>query len=209
MSRLIVSNIETQNIKFDSDTTAFTINSGGTTNFSQNVSGSGYDLLANVYSASTVTSTEITLPTGYDSYYLQLTALGDYSSSASNWCLQQKREGESSFDTSSYTTQSKLQDLTNNQVNTNSGGSRMILSHAASLNMYFAHQIYLNNYGRTDVANVMSFLTSKSLGGASSTWAGGGAHTTEANNMARVSAVKYFPANGNITRIQYKLFGIK
>jgi len=31
MSRLIVSNIETQNIKFDSDTTAFTIASDGTT----------------------------------------------------------------------------------------------------------------------------------------------------------------------------------
>ena len=30
MSRLIVSNIETQNIKFDSDTTAFSINSSGT-----------------------------------------------------------------------------------------------------------------------------------------------------------------------------------
>ena len=35
MSRLIVSNIETQNIKFDSDTTAFTIASDGT------VSGTG------------------------------------------------------------------------------------------------------------------------------------------------------------------------
>ena len=80
MSRLVVTNIETQNIKFDSDTTAFTINSGGTTNFSQNVSGSGYDLVSNVYSDSTVTSVEIALPTGYDSYYLQLTALGDKSS---------------------------------------------------------------------------------------------------------------------------------
>ena len=29
MSRLIVTNVETQNIKFDSDTTAFTINSSG------------------------------------------------------------------------------------------------------------------------------------------------------------------------------------
>ena len=34
MSRLIVSNIETQNIKFDSDTTAFTINSSGQLNTS-------------------------------------------------------------------------------------------------------------------------------------------------------------------------------
>ena len=34
MSRLIVSNIETQNIKFDSDTTAFSINSSGALNTS-------------------------------------------------------------------------------------------------------------------------------------------------------------------------------
>ena len=31
MSKLVVTNIETQNIKFDSDTTAFTIGSDGTT----------------------------------------------------------------------------------------------------------------------------------------------------------------------------------
>ena len=208
MSRLIVTNIETQNIKFDSDTTAFTINSSGTTNFSQNVSGSGYDLLPNVYSDSTVTSTEIALPTGYDSYYLQLTALGDYSSEG-NMCLTNKREGESSFDTSDYTTQCKLQDLTNSQVNANASYAFMILSSVAALNSYFAHNIYLNNYGRTDVASAMTFLTSKSKSGSSSTWCGGGTHTVEANNLARVSAVKYSPAYGNITRIQYKLFGIK
>lgn len=176
--------------------------------FTGDVSGTGYDLIANVYSASTVTSTEITLPTGYNSYYLQLTALGDYGS-ASNWCLTNKREGESSFDTSDYTTQCKLQDLTNSQVNANGSYAFMILSSVASLDAYFAHNIYLNNYGRTDVASAMTFLTTKTKSGASSTWCGGGTHTVEANNLARVSAVKYSPANGNITRIHYKLFGIK
>ena len=190
----------------DSDSISFD-NSGNIT-FNTSVSGTGYDLLANVYSDSTVTSTEIALPTGYDSYYLQLTALGDYSSEG-NMCLTNKREGESSFDTSDYTTQCKLQDLTNSQVNANASYAFMILSSVAALNTYFAHNIYLNNYGRTDVASAMTFLTSKSKSGASSTWVGGGAHTTEANNLARVSAVKYSPAYGNITRIQYKLFGIK
>ena len=185
------------------------INLADTFAFSNTVSGTGYDLIANVYSDSTVTSTEITLPTGYDSYYLQLTALGDHSSGASNWCLTNKREGESSFDTSDYTTQCKLQDITNSQVNANSSYAFMILSSVSTLDSYFAHQIFLNNYGRTDVASAMSFLTTKSKSGASSTWCGGGAHTIEANNLARVSAVKYSPANGNITRIQYKLFGIK
>ena len=187
---------------------SITLDGSGNITFSNTVSGTGYDLLANVYSDSTVTSTEIALPTGYDSYYLQLTALGDYSSEG-NMCLTNKREGESSFDTSDYTTQCKLQDLTNSQVNANASYAFMILSSVAALNTYFAHNIYLNNYGRTDVASAMTFLTSKSKSGASSTWVGGGAHTTEANNLARVSAVKYSPAYGNITRIQYKLFGIK
>ena len=34
MGKLVVSTIETQNVKFDSDTTAFTIGSDGTTSFS-------------------------------------------------------------------------------------------------------------------------------------------------------------------------------
>ena len=190
------------------NTDSITLDGSGNISFNKTISGSGYDLLANVYSASTVTSTEITLPTGYDSYYLQLTALGDYSSEG-NWCLTNKREGESSFDTSDYTTQCKLQDLTNSQVNANASYAFMILSSVAALNSYFAHNIYLNNYGRTDVASAMTFLTSKSKSGSSSTWCGGGTHTVEANNLARVSAVKYSPAYGNITRIQYKLFGIK
>ena len=190
------------------NTDSITLDGSGNISFNKTISGSGYDLLANVYSASTVTSTEITLPTGYDSYYLQLTALGDYSSEG-NWCLTNKREGESSFDTSDYTTQCKLLDITNSQVNANASYAFMILSSVSSLDSYFAHNIYLNNYGRTDVASAMTFLTSKSKSGSSSTWCGGGAHTTEANNLARVSAVKYSPAYGNITRIQYKLFGIK
>ena len=132
----------------DSDSISFD-NSGNIT-FNTSVSGTGYDLLANVYSDSTVTSTEIALPTGYDSYYLQLTALGDYSSEG-NMCLTNKREGESSFDTSDYTTQCKLQDLTNSQVNANSSYAFMILSSVAALNSYFAHNIYLNNYGRKNM----------------------------------------------------------
>ena len=67
------------------DSDSISLDVSGNITFNTSVSGTGYDLLANVYSDSTVTSTEIALPTGYDSYYLQLTALGDYSS-ASNWC---------------------------------------------------------------------------------------------------------------------------
>ena len=92
VSTLKVNKIQIPNS--DSDVISLDASTGNIT-FNKTISGSGYDLLANVYSASTVTSTEITLPTGYDSYYLQLTALGDHSS-ASSWNFQQKRDGESS-----------------------------------------------------------------------------------------------------------------
>jgi len=46
MSRLIVSNIETQNIKFDSDTTAFTIGSGGNISAGSHGLNQGYKFLA-------------------------------------------------------------------------------------------------------------------------------------------------------------------
>lgn len=205
VSTLKVNKIQIPNS--DSDVISLDASTGNIT-FNKTISGSGFDLVSNVYSDSTVTSVEIELPTGYDSYYLQLTGLGDHGSAAS-WCLQHKREGQSSFDTSDYTTQSKLLDQTNNQVNTNSGGGHMILMHSSALTKYFGHQIYLNNYGRTDVANVMNFQTTQSKTGGSGSWVGGGCHTVEANNLARASAVKYFPESGNILRIQYKLFGIK
>ena len=54
MSRLIVSNIETQNIKFDSDTTAFTIASDGRTSGI----GMGAKILLNSVTASSVASVE-------------------------------------------------------------------------------------------------------------------------------------------------------
>ena len=54
MSRLIVSNVETQNIKFDSDTTAFTIASDGRTSGI----GMGAKILLNSVTASSVASVE-------------------------------------------------------------------------------------------------------------------------------------------------------
>ena len=74
VSTLKVNKIQIPNS--DSDVISLDATTGNIT-FNKTISGSGYDLLANVYSDSTVRSTEIALPTGYDSYYLQLTALGD------------------------------------------------------------------------------------------------------------------------------------
>ena len=102
------------------------INLADTFAFTGTISGSGYDLLASVSSTSTQSSVEISLPTGYTSYYLTIYSETD-SSSNGHYHLTYKRDGQSSFDTSSYTTQGKLLDITNNQLNTNSGGSALQL----------------------------------------------------------------------------------
>jgi hypothetical protein len=58
MSKLVVTNIETQNIKFDSDTTAFTIASDGATAFSGSVTGAGAMTLLKTVTPSTVASVD-------------------------------------------------------------------------------------------------------------------------------------------------------
>ena len=80
MSRLIVTNIETQNIKFDSDTTAFTIGSDGTTAFSNSVTGDNSDkVLIKEINASSVATVEfihgsngVTFDGTYEQYYLEI-----------------------------------------------------------------------------------------------------------------------------------------
>ena len=62
MSKLIVSSIETQNIKFDSDTTAFNINSAGAATLSNNATISG---TLGVTGATTLSSS-ITTATGHN-----------------------------------------------------------------------------------------------------------------------------------------------
>ena len=68
MSKLVVTNIETQNIKFDSDTTAFTIGSDGV------LSGTGSPAmvkLADVTISSVVADVSTTgLSTDYDTYFV-------------------------------------------------------------------------------------------------------------------------------------------
>ena len=74
MSRLIVTNIETQNIKFDSDTTAFTISSTGAT--SGVGAGAMVNLLdANISSVSQYDITSTHINSTYDEYILSFNLL--------------------------------------------------------------------------------------------------------------------------------------
>ena len=187
---------------------AESMNLADTFAFTGTVSGAGdMQLLATSSSTSTVTEVDITLPSGYDNYYLHIIAKGDESSSTS-FVLQDKMDGDSSFTTSNYTTQVKLIDLTNNQTNTNSGSSHKLLSVASGTNSNYSHNIFLNGYGRTDVASSISGTSTKGLSSASATWVFGGCHTTEATSLKKVVEVRYKPTQSNIVQMYYKLYGI-
>ena len=74
MSKLVVTNIETQNIKFDSDTTAFTIASDGS------VTGTGSSDLVKISDTTATDVAQIDITTGfsstYDTYYVVYDMLG-------------------------------------------------------------------------------------------------------------------------------------
>ena len=75
MSKLVVTNIETQNIKFDSDTTAFTIGSDGV------LSGTGSPSMVKLYDQSATDVANVTIDSTiinstYDNYYIIFDQLG-------------------------------------------------------------------------------------------------------------------------------------
>ena len=205
VSTLKVNKIQIPNS--DSDVISLDASTGNIT-FNKTISGSGYDLLASVYSTDTQASVEISLPTGYTSYYLTIVSVADTSSNG-HYDLTFKRDGQSSFDTSNYTTQGKILDVTNNQLNTNSGGSSLqLLSSDSGLNGAYYFNIWLNGYGTADVASSMTYQATKAVAGASGTWMGGGANTVDATNNSKMIAVNFAPSTGNITKLHYRLFGI-
>ena len=189
---------------------AESMNLADTFAFTGTVTGaSDMQLLATYNSTSTVTEVDITLPTGYDNYYLKTMALGNANVSAS-YTLRIKLDGESSFKTSDYSYQGILIDTTNvGRQNVNSGGAYLILSHDSSTqNQYYASDIYLNAFGRTDISSTMSAKTSKGYGG-SSTWITGGTHVTQSVAEAKVSEVRFSVTSGSIIGMYYKLYGFK
>lgn len=206
--------IKVNNIQNSSGTAAMTIDGSSNVTFPQNatfsntVSGTGFDLLESLYSTSTQASVEISLPTGYTSYYLTIYSVTDTTNNL-HYDLTYKLDGQSSFHTTDYTTQGKLVDLTNNQLNTNGSASSMQLmssDSAGSGGYYF--NIWLNGYGTTDVSSNMSYICSRGNTGASGTWVGGGANTVEATNNSKMVEIKYAPSTGNINKLHYRLFGV-
>ena len=98
MSRLIVSSVETQNIKFDSDTTAFTIASDGTT------TGTGANKmipLANDTTGGNGSSLEFDLSMDTSYLYQRFIIEGVYSAASNDVYFQSRRASDNSYFTGS------------------------------------------------------------------------------------------------------------
>ena len=98
MSRLIVTNVETQNIKFDSDTTAFTIASDGTT------TGTGANKTVIIANDTTGgTAAEIAFDLSMDTSYIfqRFIITGMYSSHTSDVYARTRRASDNSYFTGS------------------------------------------------------------------------------------------------------------
>lgn len=179
----------------------------GATTFSSTVSGTGYDLLASALDSSTATSLEISLPTGYTSYYLTITLVGSTSTSG-HFDFVYKLDGQSSFHTSDYTTQGQLLD-NGTSLNENASASNIqLMANDSALDGHYAFNIWLNGYGTTDVGSVLSYIVSKATDGGSATWVGGGANTVANTNNSKMVEIKITPSTGNISKSHYRLYGI-
>ena len=98
MSKLVVTNIETQNIKFDSDTTAFTIASDGTT------TGTGANktvIIANDTTGGTANEIAFDLSMSTSYIYQRFIITGMYSSHTNDLYARTRRASDNSYFTGS------------------------------------------------------------------------------------------------------------
>ena len=197
----------TSNLQAAAGTFTSTLDVTGATTFSSTVSGTGYDLLASALDSSTATSLEISLPTGYVSYYLTISLIGS-SSSSGHFDFVYKLDGQSSFHTSDYTTQGQLLD-NGTQLNENASASNIqLMANNSALNGDYAFNIWLNGYGTTDIASNLSYIVTKATNGGSATWVGGGANTVTNTNNSKMIEIKITPSTGSISKSHYRLYGI-
>ena len=205
VNKIQIPNSDSDVISLDASTGNITIPKPIT--LSSTLSGSGYDLLASVYSTDTVASVDIDLPSGYTSYYLNLYINGDSTSNSENLDLTYKIDGSSSFLSSSFGTQNVLVDNGTSR-NENGCNSTMELMTTNGPNDGWSSNVWLNGFGSTVMSSLMNHITSKGKGGTPSTFVGGGGHTDVTTCMARATAIRLSFTNGNIVEIHYRLFGI-
>lgn len=210
MSRLIVSNIETQNIKFDSDTTAFTIASDGT------VSGTGDNAsvvkIANETTGASTTALEVDISTSTDYAYQMLNLRGVYSTATADMYMQMRKASDSSYITDSYLSIIGSHVQTSSSTSTSQNGLwngsyfRMVhngLTNDAvhqlnDFNIYFYHtadgkkfNVGVDRFGQNSGGIMKEQMSGK-----------GG-------YVDVVDRLKLYMASGNIVYDEYTLYGFK
>tara|TARA_B100000683_G_scaffold275224_1_gene325348 strand:+ start:753 stop:1373 length:621 start_codon:yes stop_codon:yes gene_type:complete len=204
MSRLIVSNIETQNIKFDSDTTAFTIASDGT------VSGTGntykhLNTTTITSSTSTITFDNTIITSAHQIYEIQFEGLiGPITHK-----IQLSPDNGSNYRTSGYNSNRRRWYTTNSGSSYSEDGG------------YFSDTIFTSTNGTTDgnyyKVTLLNMLDSSlktsciaygGFGGASSYHTtgiySGRYDTAEAHNNIRI-----IPSSDTFTSGKISIFGIR
>ena len=206
MSRLVVTNIETQNIKFDSDTTAFTIGSDGTT------TGPGAGnliLLATIDATPNATTYEFSMD--YDSYSSFLIAVdlfqGSSTSTGENWDVKFKMDG--TLDDGQSTPY-----MTSNEIIDN--GTRRNINNVDNMELVTTNLptkrwggfIHCVNFSNNNGFPMMFHELGGTSDGAND-FGGFHGHSGIDVHSKQVTAIRYAWTAGNITVVKQKIYGIK
>ena len=170
----------------------------------------GMQKLAEVNSVATVSSVDISLDySDYKSFQLNMYILGSSTSGSENLDMRYKRDGQSSFDTSTvYGTQNILVDNGDNR-NENGTNSSVELYTTNNPSHGWTSHIIFNGFGSTTRPSDFHFFNSKSGTGGMASWIGGGGYNTNTLKLERVTDIRLSFTAGNVTELRYELYGLK
>ena len=178
--------------------------------FSGTVTGvGGMTKLATVSSTSSVSSVEISTDySAHTNFRLILNILGD-SSTTSNGILRWKRSGQGSFDTSDiYGAQGSLLDA-ESHLNENATATHLYFVNSQPPNRGMYIDMWLGGIGSTSVGSAMHCLTTfTGLQASVASFAMGGSYDNSTNANEKVTELQLAWSNGNISNINYTLYGM-
>lgn len=179
--------------------------------FSGTVTGvGGMTKLATVSSTSSVSSVEISTDySAHTNFRLILNILGD-SSTTSNGILRWKRSGQGSFDTSAiYGAQGSILDADNSHLNENATATHLYFVNSQPPNRGMYIDMWLGGIGSTSVGSAMHCLTTfTGLQTSVASFAMGGSYDNSTNANEKVTELQLAFSNGNISNINYTLYGM-
>ena len=188
------------------------INLAGTFAFTGTVSGaSGFDLVASGSTTTDASSLDISTDySGYNHFFLTLTAKGTSTNTSHSWDFTLKRAGETSFDTGS-------SDYSCSGINLDSGSYTNRNQNSQATGEFFFNNesqkdwslnAWLYNFGNTErQLSCVSTATKVQSGGNATYFMQSGYNGDK--NLERVIEMSIFFQQGNIDNSDYRLYGIK